>query len=868
MSRKIRVLVSSVLCAAIFLAGADYSSAAVKKKGKTVDLKQKKKTLKVGKSFRIKIKKSKGVTIKKLKCSTKSSKIKVTQKGKVTARKAGTATVRCSIKYRIKGRKKLHQKTLTCKITVKKNQNTSTGKPVPSVKPDVSALSSATPAPTNSPMVSADPNLLESKVLEGDSLNGELNPCSMLSLDMDSQWKFSKIGSAEEEVSAAVLPEYDDSQYESVSLPHTWNAEDGADGWQTTDDDGNSYYRGNGIYRRELTLQRETWEQKRIFLSFEGANTITTVYMNGKKVGSHEGGYSGFRFDITEDILWDQANVIAVLVNNSRTTYIAPLDGEGDFTKFGGIYRDVSLLGVDDVSIDLKKNGSDGVLASTYLSDDYGKGTVNVCTSLRNEGGNEKQVRIISVLKDKEGREVTRAGVSAVIKPKDSGDVKYPLAVEKPHLWNGVKDPYLYTLDTYLLSEGKVLETVTAEIGFRQYDVQKNQFYLNGKPYDIHGVNYHQDSIANGWAMTDQERDADYAMMRDMGVTAVRMAHYQHDPYEYQICDRLGLIVYTEIPLINRTKSKEFTVDWRLFTENTKQQLTELICQNYNHPSICFWGISNELYDTDKETSNLYTELCGLASSLDGTRKTIYADNQAYPAYVKRSAKADLVGYNRYDGWYYTELGGTCKWIADHQKSDDRPSCISEYGAGAAVTQHMDQPTQEDITPNGKVHYEEYQAIYHEEAWKDIVTSKNIWGEFIWCMFDFASDSREEGDTKGQNDKGLVTRDRQTKKDAYYFYKSVWNDEKMVHITSSRYHERPCNVPELKVYSNADTVELFVNGVSVGTQKGSSEDGKSTVFTWNNVALSQDEENIVKAVATYSDGSQKEDSVIWTGSGN
>lgn len=668
--------------------------------------------------------------------------------------------------------------------------------------------------------------------------------------------------------SAAVTPDYDDSLYDSISLPHTWNAEDGADGWQIIDGDGNSYYRGNGIYRKKLTLERKTWEQKRVYLSFEGANTITTVYVNGKKVGSHEGGYGGFRFDITDYILWDQENVIAVLVNNSRTTYIAPLDWEGDFTKFGGIYRDVSLLGVDDVSIDLTKNGSEGVLASTLLSADYAQGTVNVCTSIRNESKNEKQIQVISVLKDSEGKEVTRAGVSAVIEPNRNGDVKYPAVITNPNLWNGVKDPYLYTLDTYLLSEGKVLETVTTEIGFRQYDVREDQFYLNGQPYDIHGVNYHQDSVANGWAMTDEERDADYAAMMEMGVTAVRMAHYQHDPYEYQICDRLGLIVYTEIPLINRTKSNDFTVDWNLFTENIKQQLTEMIYQNYNHPSVCFWGISNELYDTDDETSKLYTELCELAASLDNSRKTIYADNQAYPDYVKRSGAADLVGYNRYDGWYYGAPGGTCAWIATHQKTDSRPSCISEYGAGAAITQHMDQPKQKDITPNGKVHYEEYQSVYHEEAWKDIVTSKNVWGEFIWCMFDFASDSREEGDTKGQNDKGLVTRDRKIKKDAYYFYQSVWSDDKMVHITSSRYQERPCNVPELKVYSNAETVELFVNGVSAGVQKGSSELGKSTIFIWENVTLVQNEKNEIKAVATYLDGSQKEDYVSWTGIGN
>ena len=707
--------------------------------------------------------------------------------------------------------------------------------------------------------------VLKFEELEEDFLNKELNPCPMKTLDISSQWKFSKISYSAEEISASVTVEYDDSLYETISIPHTWNVEDGADGLQTTDDDGNSYYRGNGIYRKELTLEYRLWGQKRIYLSFEGANTVTTVYINGKKVGCHEGGYSRFRFDITDYVLWDQKNVVAVLVDNSRTTYIAPLGWEGDFTKFGGIYRSVCLLGVDDVSIDLMKNGSDGVLASAILSDDYSNGVVNVCTSLRNESENEKQLQIISVLKDNEGREVTRAGVSTIIKSKCCGDVEYTITVVNPHLWNGVKDPYLYTLETNLLLNGRVIETVTIETGFRNYNFQENQFYLNGQPYNIHGVNYHQDSIANGWAMKDEEWDADYAMMMDMGVTAVRMAHYQHNSYEYQLCDRLGIIVYTEIPLINRSKSESFDVDWTLFTENIKQQLRELIYQNYNHPSVCFWGISNELYDVDEETSKLYTDLCNLALMLDSTRKTIYADNQAYPEYVKRSGAANLVGYNRYDGWYYNKPGGTCSWIAQHQKTDLRPSCITEYGAGGAITQHKDNVTQKDIIPDGKVHYEEYQAIYHEEAWKDIVTSKNVWGEFIWCMFDFASDSRDEGDTKGQNDKGLVTRDRLTKKDAYYFYQSVWSDIKMVHITSSRYKVRPYNVPEIKVYSNAELVELFVNGTSVGVQKSSFVHGKSTVFTWNNIELLRNEKNTVKAVAAFADGSVKKDYAVWFG---
>ncbi|RKI36225.1 glycoside hydrolase family 2 protein [bacterium D16-51] len=681
------------------------------------------------------------------------------------------------------------------------------------------------------------------------------NSQTMLTLDLDAKWKFSKIGVWEEEIAEAVAPEFDDSLYETVSLPHTWNAEDGTCGKEGI------CYRGNGLYRKRLMLSYGEWGQKTVYLSFEGANTVAVVYVNGSMAGRHEGGYSGFRIDITDYLIWGQENVIAVLVDNSETAYIAPIGKEGDFTKFGGIYRDVFLLGVDDVSFNLIENGADGVFVSPVLSEDGREGNVKIHAALRNASAKQRQLNIFSVLKDREGIEVARGSISLKMEADSVKEVEYFIGIANPHLWNGVRDPYLYIVDTCLVLEGEVLQNVITETGFRRYDIFGNQFYLNGQPYNIHGVNYHQDSSASGWAMTDEEREADYAMMIDMGVTAVRMAHYQHDPYEYQLCDRIGLVVYTEIPLINRAFSEEFFVDRALFAENIKQQLTELVCQNYNHPSICFWGISNELYDTDCETSKLYTELCRLALSLDGTRMTIYADNQAGPEYVKRSCAADLVGYNRYDGWYYGEAGGICSWVADRQEEDSRPSCISEYGAGGAVTQHMDLPGQNDIIPNGELHYEEYQAIFHEKAWKDIVLSKNVWGEFIWCMFDFASDSREEGDTKGQNDKGLVTRDRKVKKDAYYFYQSVWGSKKMVHITSSRYQMRPCHVPEIKVYSNAETVELFLNGKSAGVRNARKEEGCSTIFTWENIKLLQGRENVIKAVAVFCDGSQEIDCV-------
>lgn len=678
---------------------------------------------------------------------------------------------------------------------------------------------------------------------------------------MNQGWMFRKIGDTRDEWEFAVGISCDEQGWVRVSLPHTWNQEDAVSG-KSVEEGQSAYYRGKGVYRRWLMLDPAVWKDKTVFLTFEGANTITTVYVNGTEAGCHRGGYGAFCFDITKNIIWEEENLIVVVVSNEKTTWVAPLMEEGDFTKYGGIYRDVFLMGVNKIHFDRMQYGTDGVSLYSVLSEDLMAGNVDVDISLQNDG-DITEVSVVSVLRDRDGAELVRNGVQKEVKAHGEIQANYSLCLENPHLWNGVNDPYLYTLETFLLIGNEVVESVAKEIGFRRYEVQADQFYLNGERYPVHGVNYHQENERNGWAMTDEERESDYALMREMGVTAVRMAHYQHDALEYQLCDRLGLLVYTEIPLINRSTCDSDSQDWTLFSGNIKSQLSELILQNLHHPSVCFWGISNELYDTGEETVSLYSELCALAKRLDGTRLTIYADNVAEEPHRNRSAAADLVGYNRYDGWYYTRLGDACNWVAEKQKWDRRPSCLSEYGAGGAVSQHRDLPDMSQIDPNGIRHYEEYQAIYHEEEWADIVCSGNLWGSFVWCMFDFASASRVEGDTRGQNDKGLVTRDRRTKKDAYYFYQSVWCEEPMVYITSSRYQNRPANVPQIKVYSNGQQVELFLNGQSVGYGNAEKKPGRETVFRWNDIELLSGTENQVKAVACFSDGSQKVQEICW-----
>lgn len=339
--------------------------------------------------------------------------------------------------------------------------------------------------------------------------------------------------------------------------------------------------------------------------------------------------------------------------------------------------------------------------------------------------------------------------------------------------------------------------------------------------------------------MTDEQRERDYNMMLDMGCNSVRMAHYQHDSYEYDLCDRLGITVWTEIGLVNRMSGDE-AEPFKIaegFVENTKQQLMELIRQNYNHPSVIVWGISNELYQMNDEIFGIYSELNALAKTEDKTRLITFADSQFYGKFLE--LPADVVGCNRYFGWY-KEAGEAEKfgpWLDDyHKNKEKRPVCVSEYGGGGAVSQHKDNiDWLNDIDPWGERHYENYQSLLHERIWAQLSERKYIWGKYVWCMFDFASEGRNEGDTQGQNDKGLVTR-RRVEKDSFYFYKSVWNGEPMLHITEKRFVKRPCQVPLIKVYSNAERVELFVNGISCGiVEKKNLNPLYPTVFMWKNI---------------------------------
>ncbi len=679
-------------------------------------------------------------------------------------------------------------------------------------------------------------------------------------LSFNDGWSFLKLTKAGGLSNLAVEdPDFDDSAWESINLPHTWNAIDGADGWSGADEGGEHYYRGLGGYRKKFILP-EISGSKRVYIEFEGANTVTEVFINGSSAGRHEGGYAAFRFDITELLNDGSENTVSVKVNNAPTDYIAPITNQGDFTKMGGIYRDVKLIILPEVHVDLMDFGGPGVYITPEIKE--GSADLGILVKLANDSSSDRTVNIKVDILDTQGANVATSGGKAAVPSGGSSDYNTSILLNNPHLWGGIDDPYLYSAKVTVSDEdGNILDEVTESFGVREYHIDpESGFYLNGRHYDLHGVNYHQDSFENGWAMTDKQRERDYNMMRELGCTAVRMAHYQHNKYEYDLCDRLGLTVWTELGLVNRASAD----DERLtladgLADNLKRQLRELIRQNYNHPSIIIWGTSNELFQMSDEIFGLYTELNAIAKSEGGLRLVSFADSQFWGRFME--LPGDVVGYNRYFGWYIDGADNAFgKWLDGYHGKEKRPIAVTEYGAGGAISQHKDSIIwAQDIDPNGARHPENYQSAAHEYIWRQLEERPYIWGKYIWCMFDFASDGRQEGDTKGLNDKGLVTRKR-LPKDAFYFYKSVWNSEPMLHLTEKRFVKRPCLVPVIKAYSNGESVELFVDGVSMGNGSKS-----GTVFTWENIQIKEGGSSKIKAAAHFADGSYIEDFAEWAG---
>ena len=573
---------------------------------------------------------------------------------------------------------------------------------------------------------------------------------------------------------------YHDGKTQPVNIPHTWNADDGQDG-------GNDYYRGTCRYFKKFPAP-EYGQSQRVYLEFCGVNASAEVVLNGSTVMTHDGGYSTFRCDVT-DILEHQ-NELAVSVDNSVSDRVYPQ--KADFTFYGGIYRDVSLVVVNKYHFDMDFFGGPGIQVTPNVSG--ADGIVNIKTRHNAENG-----KVTLTVLDADGNAVATAqGTDADI------------TVKNARLWNGIRDPYLYTCQAVLWVLGTQADKVTCKFGIRSFYVDAHKgFFLNGKPYPLRGVCRHQDHKGIGNAITKAHHDTDMALIREMGANTVRLAHYQHDSYFYDLCDKYGIVVWAEIPYIS-----EHMPNGR---NNAVLQMKELIVQNYNHPSIVTWGISNEITISTKNKKDMLDDhrmLNDLVHKMDSTRLTTLACYAMCSPFNKVAHITDLVSWNLYLGWYVPGLFLNDIWIDFfHKIYPDRPLGYSEYGCEGMPNLHSSKPRRGD-------HTEEYQAIYHEYLIKCFEKRPFMWATYVWNMFDFAADARDQGGEPGMNHKGLVTFDRKIKKDSFYLYKAYWSKEPFVHICSKRYTDRAEPVTSVKVYSNLNEVTLFVNGKKYNTVTG------------------------------------------------
>ena len=669
-------------------------------------------------------------------------------------------------------------------------------------------------------------------VLSGGALQAA-EPRSVI--DLNGDWKFVRADRF-----GAAAPSFDDSTWEAVTLPHTWNNLDGEDG-------GDNYYRGAGWYRRHLTLDADL-AGKSLFLKFDGASSVTDVFVNGKPAGRHEGMFAAFCFDVTGLLRTSGDNVVAVRVDNGKNPDVPPISA--DFTFFGGIYRSVHLLVLNPLSITPLDDASSGVyVKQAKVSVDAAN--LEITAQLRNAGNADKSATVSCELLDADGKSVGESHGDVQISAAAATAAVQQIHVDHPHLWNGRKDPYLYRMRVTVSDGTTVVDRVVEPVGLRFFTVDPDKgFFLNGRSYPLHGVNRHQDRIDQGWAISPAEQEEDFKLIMEMGCTGIRLSHYQHAQDFYDLCDRGGLVVWAEACLVNSV-----TVS-KAFDDTVMQQLKELIKQNFNHPSICFWSLFNELGDPrslpaverqrqNKHQIDLITQLNDLAHQLDNTRVTTAATSRLDPLYPLNRI-TDVIAFNPYDGWY---VKTPADWPAEldriHSAIPGRSSAVSEYGAGASIYQHEANPSQPKA--GGPWHPEEWQCTVHEAAYAAMKDRPWLWGTFLWNMFDFAADQRNEGDHPGRNDKGMVTYDRKTKKDVFYFYKANWSDESFVYVTDRRFTPRDQQRGPVKIYSNCDSVELKMNGESLGPKTTDNH-----IFIWPDVQLKLGE-NQLEAIGKKGD---------------
>jgi beta-galactosidase len=691
-------------------------------------------------------------------------------------------------------------------------------------------------------------------------------------------WRFIQ----DDTVQGAEKPEFDDRHWADVKVPHTWNRV----GFYRSDPtthvnriENVNKVEGIGWYRLSFTPPANS-KGKRAWLQFDAASRTAEVWLNGIRLGQHAGGFSRFRFDATDKMRHGASNVLVVKTDNtiplqgSSTADVLPL--RGDFFVHGGLYRPASLIFTDPVHIDMLDYGGPGVYATTK-SIDGNRAEVEGRTKLRNDSKVRSQVRLSVRLIDAQRKIVASAEQKLTLESGKGLEQPQALTLANARLWQGVDDPYLYTLRVEIRSaSGKLLDARDQSFGVRQVRIDANKgFFLNNRPLRLRGVGFHQDLEGKGWALNKSDVENSVAIIREMGANTIRLTHYQHGEWVHELADRYGLILWDEIPLVTAwTHGQTRMEPTPSLVANAKQQMQELIRQNFNHPSVAVWGVANEVdfgagrpdflggeVQSVPDPVPLLQELNSLSKAVDPSRPTTLAtccEDRGVRDVPITSAAVDVAGANRYFGWYYgklTDLGPHLDAL--HAKRPAQPLAVTEFGAGGAVSMHTDDPRGGPLEMYGRTQPEEYQSWFHEKSWPTLSTKSYLWATWLWVAFDFATTTRLEGDSDDINTKGLVSYDRKVKKDAFFFYKANWSDTPTVHITGRRYVDRAYPATDVRVYSNAPATELTLNGRSLGVRT----DCPDRVCVWPAVRLAAGQNGLV-ATGKFTSGEVR-DSLSW-----
>ncbi len=633
-------------------------------------------------------------------------------------------------------------------------------------------------------------------------------------------------------------------KWEDISIPHTWNARD-------MQEKQNDFYEGEAYYRKRFDIKEEQ-KEKRLFLRFEGVGQVAYLYVNGMLVGNHKGGYSAFAIEITNAVKYGEMNEIILKVSNAARPDVIPVN-HSLFGVYGGIYRPVWLIITDKVNIAVTDHASPGV----YITQEEGNkksAKVNIKVKLSNRNLQASDIELETEIADMTGKLVSTIVTPIHLSPQGIQSFEHHYVLKNPHLWQGRKDPYLYKVTTRVKNNGQLIDQVIQPLGLRKVEIIAGKgVFLNGEKFPMYGVCRHQDWWQLGSALENKHHDADLNMIMEIGATTVRFAHYQQSDYIYSRCDSLGLLIWAEVPFVNRVTGEE--------AENAKSQLRELIRQSFNHPSIYVWGLHNEVYRPHDYTCQLTEEMHDLAKTEDPGRYTVSVNgygNMNHPV----NLNADIQGMNRYFGWYEKTIPDIEEWVLGLEKNyPNHKLMLTEYGADSNIhhqTEYLGNTIRwwDDYFP------ETYQTKMHEIQWGVIEKHPYILASYLWNMFDFAVPMWSRGGVQARNLKGLVTFDRKVRKDSFYWYKANWSDQPVVYLTQRRNQDREKQLTNVTVYSNLGTPIVYLNGQELtGVKQGATK----VHFIFENVKLQQGK-NSIKAVA-YKDGKVFDDQIEWTFTG-